>query len=40
MFVSDPPYDRTAAQLEAFLGSLVAQEKLTLDGGIYRRRRA
>jgi anaphase-promoting complex subunit 2 len=40
MFVSEPPYDKSAAQLEAFLTRLVAEDKLTLDGGNYRRRTA
>jgi anaphase-promoting complex subunit 2 len=40
MFVSEPPYDKSAAQLEAFLARLVAEEKLTLDAGSYRRRAA
>jgi anaphase-promoting complex subunit 2 len=40
MFVSEPPYDKSAAQLEAFLARLVADEKLTCDAGAYRRRQA
>lgn len=38
MFVSEPPYDKSAAELEALLSRLVADEKLTLDRGSYRRR--
>ncbi|KAL6778964.1 APC2 [Auxenochlorella protothecoides x Auxenochlorella symbiontica] len=33
MFVSDPPYDKTLDQLSAFLAHLVAQERLTCEGG-------
>jgi anaphase-promoting complex subunit 2 len=38
MFVAEPAYDKSAAQLEALLGRMVAQEKLALDGGVYRKR--
>jgi len=39
MFATDPPYDKTAAELAAFLGQLVSTGKLTLEpGGVYRRR--
>ena len=38
MFASDPPYDKSMEQLAAFMGSLVADEKLALDGGMYRKR--
>ena len=38
MFASDPPYDKSVEQLAAFLGRLVGDEKLALDGGMYRRR--
>lgn len=38
MFVSDPPYDRTLEQLGAFMARLVADEKLSLEGGTYRKR--
>ena len=34
MFASDPPYDKSMEQLAAFMGSLVADEKLALDGGM------
>lgn len=40
MFVSEPPYDKTADQLEGFLTHLVAEEKLVLEGTQYRRRTA
>ncbi|CAI5484668.1 unnamed protein product [Closterium sp. Yama58-4] len=39
MFVSDPPYDRSLAQLHVFLGVLVAQEKLELRDGLYRKKK-
>ncbi|CAI7888463.1 unnamed protein product, partial [Closterium sp. NIES-54] len=39
MFVSDPPYDRSLAQLHSFLGVLVAQEKLELRDGLYRKKK-
>ena len=38
MFVSDPPYDKTLEQLGAYMARLVADEKLSLDGGTYRKR--
>ena len=39
MFATDPPYDKTAAELLAFLGQLVAAGKLMLEpGGVYRKR--
>ena len=38
MFVADPPYDKTAAQLERFLARLVAEQKLSVDRGSYSRR--
>jgi len=39
MFATDPPYDKTAAELATFLGQLVSAGKLTLEpGGVYRRR--
>lgn len=37
MFVADPPYDKSSEQLAAFLGALVVEEKLTLQGGLYRK---
>jgi len=38
MFATDPPYNKTAAELSSFLGQLVAQGKLNLEaGGIYRK---
>ncbi|KAK9825161.1 hypothetical protein WJX81_008683 [Elliptochloris bilobata] len=40
MFVSEPPYDKSAEQLAAFLGGLVADEKLVLEGSLYKRRAA
>ena len=36
MFVVDPPYDKSAQQLAAFLGKLCAREKLELRDGAYR----
>ena len=38
MFVSDPPYDKSLEQLGAYMAQLVADEKLSLDGGTYRKR--
>ncbi|KAI3433290.1 hypothetical protein D9Q98_003109 [Chlorella vulgaris] len=38
MFVSDPPYDKSLEQLGAYMGRLVGEEKLSLDGGTYRKR--
>ena len=41
MFATDPPYDKSAAELAAFLGQLVAAGSLTLEaGGIYRKKSA
>ena len=39
MFVSDPPYDRTLQQLHVFLSKLVAEEKLELKDGAYKKRK-
>jgi len=36
--VQDPPYDRSLDQLEAFLGQLVAEDKLALEGNSYSKR--
>ena len=38
MFVVDPPYDKTAEQLAAFMDKLVLNEKLLSEGGIYKKR--
>ena len=38
MFVVDPPYDKSADQLAAFLGRLVADEKLVMQGDLFRKR--
>lgn len=38
MFVSEPPYDRSSEQLHAFLNSLVAEDKLVMEGEEYKRR--
>ena len=38
MFVVDPPYDKSADQLAAFLGRLVSEEKLILQGELFRKR--
>ncbi|KAL4426176.1 hypothetical protein ABPG77_007458 [Micractinium sp. CCAP 211/92] len=38
MFVSDPPYDKSLDQLGAYMARLVAEEKLSLEGGQYRKR--
>ena len=38
MFVSDPPYDKTSAQLGGFLSKLCVQGKLGLtDTGEYKK---
>ncbi|DBA88589.1 hypothetical protein WJX77_003031 [Trebouxia sp. C0004] len=38
MFVVDPPYDKSADQLAAFLGRLVADERLVMQGDLFRKR--
>eukprot|EP00242_Pyramimonas_sp_CCMP2087_P015112 CAMPEP_0198219854 /NCGR_PEP_ID=MMETSP1445-20131203/76515_1 /TAXON_ID=36898 /ORGANISM="Pyramimonas sp., Strain CCMP2087" /LENGTH=55 /DNA_ID=CAMNT_0043897419 /DNA_START=15 /DNA_END=182 /DNA_ORIENTATION=+ len=38
MCVQDNMYDKTEAQLESFLSKLVSEEKLILEGGVYRRK--
>ena len=38
MFVQQPPYDKSAEQLGALLSRMVAQDKLTLQGGTYCKR--
>lgn len=38
MFVVEPPYDKSADQLSAFLNQLVAHEKLSCQDGVYRKR--
>lgn len=38
MFVSDPPYDKTTEQLGAYLSTLVTYEKISLSGGVYKKR--
>ncbi|EIE27163.1 hypothetical protein COCSUDRAFT_55186 [Coccomyxa subellipsoidea C-169] len=38
MFVVDPPYDKSAEQLATFLGQLVADEKLSCEAGVFRKR--
>ena len=38
MYVSEPVYDKTAAQLGAFLGQLVADDKLSVSGDVYTKR--
>jgi anaphase-promoting complex subunit 2 len=40
MFACDPPYDRSAEQLEAYLMTLVREDKLSLEGGLFRKRPA
>lgn len=38
MFATEPPYDKSAAELGAFLGQLASEGKLSLQpGGIYRK---
>lgn len=38
MFVTDPPYDRTMEQLSEFMGQLSTQDKVVLEGNVYKRR--
>ncbi len=38
MFVSEPPYDKSEHQLEAFLAQLVAEDKVVLEGNQYKRK--
>lgn len=38
MFVAEPAYDKSAAQLQAFLSKLVAQDKLVCEGSMYKRK--
>jgi len=38
MFASDPPYDKSLEQLGAYMSRLVADEKLSVEGGTYRKR--
>ena len=38
MFVPDQAYDKSAEQLQNFLGQLVGDEKLQVMGGIYTKR--
>lgn len=38
MFATEPPYDKSAAELGSFLGQLVSQGMLNLQpGGIFRK---
>ena len=37
MFVVEPQYDKTSEQLASFLGKLVAEDKLIMEGTSYRR---
>ena len=39
MFVLEPVYDKTIAELEAFLAKLVNDGKLTYDGLVYRKKK-
>jgi anaphase-promoting complex subunit 2 len=38
MFMVDPPYDKSAEDLAAFLRGLVADEKLAFIGGVFKKR--
>ena len=38
MFCTDPVYDKSAAQLEAFLGRMVSEERLSFAGDVYVKR--
>lgn len=39
MFVTDPPYDRSIDQLSAFMGRLTTEDKVVLEGGVYKKAR-
>jgi anaphase-promoting complex subunit 2 len=38
MFASDPPYDKTLEQLGAYMSRLVADDKVMVAGGVYKKR--
>ena len=38
MFVVDPTYDKTQAELSKFLQKLVTEEKVAYEGGSYRKK--
>ena len=38
MYVSEPPYDKTAQQLEGFLQQLVSEDKLSSTNDVYSKR--
>jgi Anaphase promoting complex (APC) subunit 2 len=37
-FATNPPYHRSEKQLAGFLARLVAEDKLSVECGVYRRR--
>lgn len=39
MFVVDPPFDKSAAQLQAFLNNLIRDDVLEFRDNMYRRAR-
>jgi anaphase-promoting complex subunit 2 len=39
MFVVEPVYDKTVAELEGFLLELVAQDKLAMDGSAFAKKK-
>lgn len=38
MFVTDPPYDKSIEDLSAFMSRLSTEDKVILEGGLYKRR--
>lgn len=38
MFATDPPYDKTLEQLGAYMARLVTDDKVVVEGGLYKRR--
>jgi anaphase-promoting complex subunit 2 len=38
MFVVEPPYDKTSEQLEGFLRQLIAEEKIQIEGSLFKKR--
>lgn len=38
MFATDPPYNRTIEQLSSFMSKLSTEDKVVLEGGLYKRR--
>ena len=38
MFVTDPPYDKSIEDLSAFMAKLSTEDKIVLEGGLYKKR--